>query len=108
MSFYFFKSFFFLSILLIYYICSVLTACQKRVPDLVTDGCEPPCGCWEMNSGSLEEQPVLLTSETSLQPPKESLQLLSLGAFDYSPQTHILVYVLVISMNKMGTSSSYG
>jgi hypothetical protein len=22
------------------------------------DGCEPPCGCWELNSGPLEEQSV--------------------------------------------------
>jgi hypothetical protein len=27
-----------------------------------------PCGCWELNSGPLEEQPVLLTTEPSLQP----------------------------------------
>ena len=26
----------------------------------ITDGCEPPCGCWESNPGPLEEQPVLL------------------------------------------------
>jgi hypothetical protein len=26
------------------------------------------CGCWESNSGSLEEQSVLLTTELSLQP----------------------------------------
>jgi hypothetical protein len=32
------------------------------------DGCEPPCGCWEVNSGSLEEQSVLFTAELSLQP----------------------------------------
>jgi hypothetical protein len=32
---------------------------EKRVPDLVTDGCEPPCGFWELNSGPLEEQSVL-------------------------------------------------
>ena len=31
-------------------------------------GCEPPCGCWELNSGTLEEQSVLLTTEPSLQP----------------------------------------
>ena len=31
------------------------------------DGCEPPCGCWELNSGHLEEQSVLLTTESSLQ-----------------------------------------
>ena len=34
----------------------------------ITDGCEPPCGCWELNSGPLEKQSVLLTAETSLQP----------------------------------------
>ena len=34
----------------------------------ITDGCEPPCGCWEMNSGPLEEQSMLLTAEPSLQP----------------------------------------
>ena len=28
----------------------------------------PPCGCWDLNSGPLEEQSVLLTSEASLQP----------------------------------------
>jgi hypothetical protein len=36
--------------------------------DLTTDSCEPPCGCWELNSGPLEEQSVFLTSEPSLQP----------------------------------------
>jgi hypothetical protein len=32
-------------------------------------GCEPPCGCWDLNSGPLEEHWVLLTTEPSLQPP---------------------------------------
>jgi len=27
------------------------------------------CGCWELNPGPLEEQPVLITTEPSLQPP---------------------------------------
>ena len=27
-----------------------------------------PCGCWELNSGPLEEQSVLLTAKPSLQP----------------------------------------
>jgi hypothetical protein len=35
---------------------------------LITDGCEPPCGCWDLNSGPSEEQPMLLTTEPSLQP----------------------------------------
>ena len=46
-----------------------MPAGQKRAPDLITDGCEPPCGCWELNSGPLEEQAMLLTTEPSLQPP---------------------------------------
>ena len=41
---------------------------QKRASDPITDGCEPPCGCWGLNSGPLEEQSVLLTTEPSLQP----------------------------------------
>ena len=36
-------------------------------PELMTDGWEPPCGCWELNSGPLKEQSVLLTYEPSLQ-----------------------------------------
>jgi hypothetical protein len=42
---------------------------QKRVLDLITDGCELPYGCWDLNSGPSEEQSVLLTTEPSLQPP---------------------------------------
>ena len=33
----------------------------------VMDGCEPPHGCWELNPGDQQEQPVLLTVEPSLQ-----------------------------------------
>jgi hypothetical protein len=39
---------------------------QKRVSDFIRDGCELPCGCRELNSGPLEEQSVLLTTEPSL------------------------------------------
>jgi hypothetical protein len=35
----------------------------------VVAGCEPQCGCWDLNSGPSEEQSVLLTTEPSLQPP---------------------------------------
>ena len=55
--------------LFIFVHCSSLQTHQKRVPDPITDGCEPPCVCWELNSGPLEEQSVLLTAEPSLQPP---------------------------------------
>jgi len=40
----------------------------RHVSDPMTHGCEPPCGYWELNSGPLEEQPVLLTAEPPLQP----------------------------------------
>jgi hypothetical protein len=36
--------------------------------DLITDGCEPPFGCWELNSGPLGEQSLLLTAEPSPEP----------------------------------------
>ena len=53
---------------------STLNTHQERVPDPITDGCEPPCGCWELNAGLLEEQPVLLSAEPSLQPRKINLK----------------------------------
>ena len=39
---------------------------------------ELPCGCWELNLGPLEEQPVLLTTEPSLQSPKKRNSLTEL------------------------------
>jgi hypothetical protein len=63
----FFKSYLFL---FIWIYCSYLQTHQKRASDLITDSCEPPRGCWELNSGPSEEQSVLLTTEPSLQPPK--------------------------------------
>ena len=65
------SSFFFLRFIYLLHTLFCFTcmpAGQKRAPDPITGGCEPPCGCWELNSGPLEEQPVLLTSEPSLQP----------------------------------------
>jgi hypothetical protein len=35
--------------------------------------CEPPCSCWDLNSGPLEEQSVLLPTEQSHQPYKHLL-----------------------------------
>jgi hypothetical protein len=34
---------------------------QKRASDLITGGCEPPCGCWDLNFGPSEEQSGALT-----------------------------------------------
>jgi hypothetical protein len=39
-------SFFFLKIYFLY----LSTLHQKRASDLIKDGCEPPCGCWDLNS----------------------------------------------------------
>jgi hypothetical protein len=44
----------------------------RRGHQFITDAWESPCGCWELNSGPLEEQSVLLTAEPSLQPRKHS------------------------------------
>jgi hypothetical protein len=57
--------------LFLFYLCiSALSTCmlayQKRASDPITDACEPACGCWELNSGPLEEQSVLLTTDVSL------------------------------------------
>jgi hypothetical protein len=54
--------------------CHCLQTHQKRVSDPITDGCEPPRGCWELNSGLLEEESVLLTTEPSLQLHSENFQ----------------------------------
>ena len=48
--------------------CSCLQTHQKMGLDPIIDGCEPSRGCWELNSGPLDEQSVLLTTELSLQP----------------------------------------
>jgi hypothetical protein len=45
----------------------------------VTDSCEPPCVCWELNLGPLKEQSVLLT--TSLAPEPDSYKL-TVAAYD--------------------------
>jgi hypothetical protein len=69
------------NILLLTYLClkrfifciSALFACtpecQRRESNPILDGCEPPCGFWVLNSGSLEEQTVLLTTQPSCHPP---------------------------------------
>jgi hypothetical protein len=59
----FFLIFFFKIYLLLYVKihCSCLQTLQKRESDLVTDGCEPPCSCWDLNFGPSEEQSGALT-----------------------------------------------
>lgn len=46
-------------------LCTMCMQCLQTPDDIqspeigATDGCELLCGCWESNSGALEEQPVL-------------------------------------------------
>jgi hypothetical protein len=64
--------------------CYSLQTHQKRALDPIADGYEPPCGYWELNSGPLEEQSVLLITKLSLQPQCKTLlrvKTLSLGKF---------------------------
>lgn len=35
-------------------IVSMYACRQEKAPNLFRDGHEPQCGCWELNSGSLE------------------------------------------------------
>jgi hypothetical protein len=51
------------------YTVAVFTHTRGNHQDLIMDGCEPPCGYWDLNSGTFEEQSVLLTTEPSFQPP---------------------------------------
>ena len=46
----------------------VLPACYVSSDLGVTDSCELPCGCWELNPGPLEKQSMLRSTEPSLQP----------------------------------------
>lgn len=50
-------------------LCEIVGAPETRV----TGSYELPCGGWELNPAPLEEQPLLLTSESSLQPEKDCL-----------------------------------
>jgi hypothetical protein len=77
--------------------CHFLHMYQKRASDPIIDGCEPPCSCWELNSGHLQEQSVLLNTKPSLQPlilpfvrhlVISSLGLLWINSFEH-PSTNV-------------------
>jgi hypothetical protein len=68
-KFFFFKDVFIYLFIYLFNICEyTVAAFRHTASDPITDGCEPPCGCWDLNSGPVEEQSVLLTAEPSLQP----------------------------------------
>lgn len=56
------------------YVCHVCVWCPQRseggirsLGTEISDVCKPPCGCWVLNLGPVEER-VVLTLESSLQP----------------------------------------
>jgi hypothetical protein len=53
------------------------------------DGCEPPCVCWDLNSGPSEKQSVLLTAVPSLQPHVEH-------SYSLGPLRHFLDFPCLI------------
>ena len=60
--------FFFLRLFYVYdYSVAVFRHIRRRALDPITEGCESPSASWELNSGPLEEESVLLTTEPSLQ-----------------------------------------
>lgn len=72
-------------------VCQVYAGCQRRSNESirssrigVTDGYEPPHGCWESNQDPLEEQPELLTTDPLLQPAVSSVCVLH-SAFMINP-----------------------
>jgi hypothetical protein len=58
---FFLKSYLFILCIWVHY--SSLQTHQKRASVPITDGCELPCGCWELNSRPLEKQSELLTTK---------------------------------------------
>jgi hypothetical protein len=72
---------------------NILLACmpagQKKKTDPITDGCEP-CGCWELNSGLLEEQPVHLTSEPSFQPLIIGILIVNFLSHEHGTSLHVV------------------
>jgi hypothetical protein len=65
------KNIVFLRCIYLFHVCeytvTVFRHTRRRHWITITDGCEPPCGFWELNSGPPEEQSVLLTAKPSLQ-----------------------------------------
>jgi hypothetical protein len=70
--FFFFKIYLFILCIQVHYPC--LQTHQKRALSPITDVCESQCDCWELNSGPLKEQSVLLTTKPSLQLEKPCLK----------------------------------
>jgi hypothetical protein len=68
-----------------------------RTSDSITDGYEPPCDCWKLNLGPLEEQSVLFTAEPSLQPWCLTFKKISNSASSMSKQANSSQPALILT-----------
>jgi hypothetical protein len=82
---------------------------QKRVSDLIRDGCEPPCGFWDLNSGPWEEQSVLLPAEPRTQLYDQSNRS-NCASYTFQCPVHCpgAPEVLTRQLKTTNTSSVYG
>ena len=81
--------------------CNYLQTHWKRASDPITDVCEPPCGCLELNSGPLEEQSVLLTAEPSRQPRLVAVLLSIIDTViigSYVAALHSIIITIIITL----------
>jgi hypothetical protein len=62
-----------------------------------SDHCELPCGCWELNSGPVEEQSLPLPTEPSLQVPKNDKYFKNSLEFIHSWTRGIALFGVVFS-----------
>jgi hypothetical protein len=64
----------FVYLLNMHVLSAYVPTCQKRASDPFTDGCQPLCGCWELNSGPLKAADSALNQPLShlSRPPNKS------------------------------------
>jgi hypothetical protein len=79
-----------------------------RASDPIRGAYEPPHGCWELNSGSLEEQPVLLTTELSLQPERMLIAFIDVKEKTHpeNGQQHSIIWTLNLMSEENQLSKS--
>lgn len=85
--------FFFLLFVFVFVLHVCLYEGVRSPGTTVTDICELPCGFWKLNQGPPEEQPVLLASEPSLQPPRG-------GCFSWCPLSSLDVIVFLFPLSQ--------
>jgi len=81
--------------------CHSLHMHQKGALDPPTDGCELPCGCWELNLGPLKELSLLLTAEPTLHP--IPFVLIWVQLLDWFPLLVFFFFSFLFFFSELGT-----